>query len=160
MSDIKLNGIDKARRFGGVPYGDLSSLKYRLTLNSSGVIANSDDATALAIADVVKLGVLPAGMKMEDWHLLISDAFKAASACKIGFAYVDGVDVAAVPEDDDYFFATATVLTATGVLRKVVGNHPVVLPKDAYIIWTHEGALADEASDCELIVTGELLGHP
>lgn len=160
MADIKKDGIDQERRFGGVPYGNLSSFKHRLTLNSSGVIADSDDATALAIADVVKIGVLPAGMKLEDWHLIISDAFKAASACKIGFAYVDGVDVAAVPEDDDYFFATATVLTAIAVLRKVVGNHPIVLPKDAYIIWTHEGALADEASDCELIVVGELMGQP
>ena len=69
MSNIKKNGIDQERQFGGVPYGNLSSFKNRLTLNASGVIADSDDATVLAIGDVVKIGLLPAGMKLEDWHL-------------------------------------------------------------------------------------------
>lgn len=160
MSNIKVNGIDKAVIFGGVPYGNRSSFKFNMTCNSSGVIADSDDATVLAIGDIVKIGYLPAGMKLEDWHLIISDAFKASSACKIGFEYVDGVDVAAVPEDDDYFFATATVLTSIAVLRKVVGNVPIILPKDAYIIWTHEGAAADEACVADMIVVGELMGQP
>ncbi|MCK4786542.1 MAG: hypothetical protein KAV87_22475 [Desulfobacteraceae bacterium] len=160
MSTIKKNKINTARRFGGAPYGNLSSFKHNMTLNASGVVVDSDDDTALAIADKVQIGVLPAGMTLEDWHLIISDVFKAASACKIGFEYVDGVDDANVPQDDDYFFATATVLTAAAVLRKVVANPPVVLPKDAYIIWTHEGALADEASVVDFVVNGELTGQP
>jgi hypothetical protein len=160
MATIKKDWIDQNRHFGGVPYGNLSSFKYRLTLNASGVVENSNDDTALAIADVVQMGRISAGTTLEDWQLIISDAFKAASACKIGFAYVDGVDDADVPEDDDYFFATATDLTSIAVLRKVVGNLPIVLPKDAYIIWTHEGALADEASECELVISGELMGQP
>lgn len=160
MSTIKKNGIDKAQHFGGTPYGNLSIFNHNMTLNSSGVFADSNDATVLAIADVVQMGRLQAGMRLDDWHLIISNAFKASSACKIGFAYVDGVDSTAVPQDDDYFFATATVLTSIAVLRKVVGNLPVVLPKDAYIIWTHEGAVADEASVAELVVMGELLGQP
>ena len=160
MSTIKKNRIDTAAQFGGVPYGNLSSLKYNLTCNASGVVEDSNDATALAIADVVQLGILPAGMTLEDWHLIVSDAFKTASACRIGFAYVDGVDVAAVPEADDWFYAAATVLTSAAVLRKVATDAPIVLPKDAYLIWTHEGALADEAAVADIVIVGELMGQP
>lgn len=72
--------------------------------NSSGYILDSDTpAAAVGAADVIRLGIIPAGVRISDALVLISDASTANITFKLGFAYVDGVDVTAVPQDDDYF---------------------------------------------------------
>jgi hypothetical protein len=90
----------------------------------------------------------------------VSDAFTAATTCKLGFAYVDGVDSTAVPQDDDYFSASV----ATNAAGRYVANNtavaPVILPKDAYLIITVAGADHASAGVMDVIVEGIWTGVP
>jgi hypothetical protein len=147
------------RHYGSAPpYGNLSVRRFNLTLNASGVIADSDDATVVAIGDIVRVGVIPGGMRLDDFQAIISNAWKAATTCKIGFQYVDGVDDANVPEDDDYFIPATQALSSAAILRKTATTAPVILPKDAYLIVTIAGAEQDEASVTDFAVIGEIVG--
>ena len=145
--------------FGGVPYGNLSALPFKFVTNASGVMADSDQATAVIVADKVILGVLPAGMLLKDAKIAISDAFTAATTFDLGFEYVDGVDVTAVPEDVDYF-ADAAVSSALAVLRMATTVAPVTLPKDAYLILTVAGAAHASAGQMDIDIVGVLTGNP
>jgi hypothetical protein len=144
--------------FGGVPYGNRSSLFYQMKTNASGVIANSNVTDAVGNGDVVVLGVLPAGMKLCDMVATISDAFTASSTGKIGFKYVDGVDVTAVPQDDD-FFCAATSLASLAVIRKTATTAPLTLPKDAYLILTNAGAAQAAAGQIDIEIIGQINGN-
>jgi hypothetical protein len=140
---------------GGTPYGNNGVNRYALTTNSSGVMADSDLTTALQIADVVRLGVIPAGTYLDDCLAIVSDAFTASMTMKLGFAYVDGSDDSGVPQDDDYFFA-ALALDAAGRTRaNNTGVRPVKLPKPAYLIATIAGAAAAAAGIADILVFGE-----
>jgi hypothetical protein len=140
---------------GGTPYGNNGVNRYRLATNSSGVMADSDLATALQIADVVRLGVIPAGTYLDDCLSIVSDAFTASMTMKLGFAYVDGTDSTDVPQDDDYFHA-ALALDATGRTRaNNAAVAPVKLPKPAYLIATIAGAAAAAAGVVDVLVFGE-----
>ena len=157
MAIVTKNRAKKLQQFGGVPYGNQTKLHFNMTLNAAGALADSDQATAVIVDDVLRLGVLPKGMKLADAAMIVSNVGQAATTLKVGFEYVDGVDVTAVPEDDDYFFA-ATATDALGLTRKTVGTAPVVLPKDAYLIATNEGAVHDEACVVDIFIDGELMG--
>lgn len=160
MADVKKNGIDSAAQFGGVPYGNRTSITHRLETNSSGVLVASDQATALVDTDVVQLGILPAGMELTDCLAIISDLFNATSTLLVGFEYVDGVDSSAVPEDADYFFA-ALAASATGRTRaNNLAVAPVILPKDAYLIVTIDNADLSAAGIADFVVDGILHGTP
>ncbi len=135
------------------PWGNLTALNYNFTVNASGIFANSSQATAVASGDIVRLGILPAGLLMLDMIRIISDAFAATTTDKIGFQYVDGVDVTAVPQDDDYF-SGATTSAAAAITRKTATTAPVTLPKDAYLILTRGGAADSEAGVMDITILG------
>jgi hypothetical protein len=139
------------------PYGNITGLHYQFATNASGIMVDSDKATAVEDADVVVLGLLPVGFKLLDAKDAISDAFTASTTFDLGFVYVDGVDDAAVPEDDDYFFAAESSATA-GVLRSDTGVAPVTLPKPAYLILTVGGADHASAGQMDIVVFAENLG--
>lgn len=157
MATVTKKYIRSAKSQSG-PYGNSWMQRYNLTTNASGVLVDSDQATAIAIADVVRLGILPAGVEYHSVTTIISDAFTASTTFKLGFAYVDGVDVTAVPQDDDFFIiagaslATAARLAATGIAA------PVTLPKDAYLILTNAGAAHASAGVADFIVQGQSVG--
>jgi len=155
MATVTKDYAKKARQFGGVPFGNLVGLQYNLTTNSSGVLVASDQSTALQVADVVRLGVIPAGTTLVDCVTIISDAFTAATTAGMGFAYVDGVDSTAVPQDAAYFCAATTIaLNATGIARKTAVTAPVTLPKDAYLTLTLAGAAHASVGALDVIVQG------
>lgn len=157
MSDIFKKNIRKVSQFDGVPYGNRTTKRFEVVANSSGVWADSNDATAIAIADVLYVGVIPAGMTLHESLAIVSNAFKASSTAKIGFEYVDGVDDSNVPQDDDYFFSAGLDMASQG--RTYQSNatvRPVKLPKEAYVIITWAGATNDEAGVFDLLITGEL----
>ena len=108
---------------------------------------------------MVRLGVLPAGFKLLDSQVIVSDAFTAAVTTSIGFAYVDGVDSAAVPQSANYFGAGLS-LAATARLRNATTNAPVTLPKDAYLILTTAGAANAAAGIADILIDGVLTGAP
>jgi hypothetical protein len=160
MANVTKKQLAQAAQFGGVPYGNYTGLHFTFEVNSSGVYVNSDQTTAVVQADVVRIGVLPAGMRLDDCLVMISDAFTAASTANIGFAYVDGVDVTATPQDADYFDA-ALALDAQGRTRGLnLAVRPVTLPKDAYLTLTIAGADLAAVGVMDVVVYGVLTGNP
>lgn len=140
-------------------FGNLWSQIYTFETNSSGIFVNSDLATAVQSGDVVRFGILPAGIKISDALVIISDAFATSTTYKLGFAYVDGVDSTAVPQDDDYFIVAGT--SSASAARTPANNtavRPITLPKEAYIILTRAGAADSAAGIMDVIVKGTLVG--
>ena len=160
MATIKKLRYQDDATFGGVPYGNTTSRSFNLTTNASGVAANSDTATAIGNGDSVVLGLLPAGMLLQDAVATVSDAFTALTVGKLGFAYTDGVDSTEVPQDDDYFFGTATLtLHTAGTYRKVAATAPVRLPKDANLVLISSGAAHASVGVADFRIVG-VLGGP
>lgn len=158
MGTIKKNYIDTEQQFGGVPYGNTTSLEFKFETNAIGALADSDTATAIQVDDVVQIGVLPAGMRILDAQTIISNIFQAATTATIGFAYVDGVDDADVPEDADYFVSALDTATAGRARIANTASAPIELPKDAYLTVTSAGAAHDEAGLMTVVVEGILRG--
>ena len=157
MATIKLKNTG-IQQFGGVtPWGNVTTLQATLKTNASGAAINANSTAAIAIGDKVIVGVLEAGMRLDDCQLIVSDALTASMTCKVGFAYVDGVDSTDVPQDDDYF-GTGLSLASTARIRTSTANAPVVLPKEAYLVLTTAGAACADAGRVDVIVTGVRLG--
>ena len=149
-----------ARRLTGAPFGDMLAISdFNLTTNASGVAALSDTATAVAANDIVRLGILPAGLKLLDYIGTISDAFTATTTFDLGFSYVDGVDSTDVPQNAAYFASGASLATAA-VLRKATTTAPLTLPKDAYLILTNKTAAQSAAGVIDIAVIGQAVGAP
>lgn len=142
---------------GITPYGNLTALHFVLETNAAGAAINSNSATAIALGDTVRLGVLPAGFKLVDSQVVVQTGLTAAVTGKLGFAYTDGVDVAATAQDDDYFGA-GLVLSAAARLRNATSNSAVTLPKDAYLTLTTAGAANAKAARVEVTVLGIVQG--
>lgn len=159
MATVTRKKVLNQRQFGGVPYGNRTVLDYNLTTNAIGAMPESDQATALIVADVIRLGVLPAGFRMDDSQLIVSDAFTASVTCSLGFAYVDGVDSTAVPQSATYF-GTGLSLASVARLRNATTNAPITLPKDAYLIMTIAGANNAVVGVADFYVEGVLTGAP
>lgn len=145
------------RQFGGAPYGNMSVLNYRLATNSTGAVLNSDSTAAVALGDVVDLGPLPAGLRLDDFMANVSTGMSASVTGKLGFAYTDGVDSTVTPQDDAYF-GTGLNLNAAAVLRNASAKVPVVLPKDARLILTTAGAANAKVSQIDIRIYGEMTG--
>jgi hypothetical protein len=140
MATVTKKNAKNLQKFGGAPYGNATKQPYSFETNASGVYVDSDKTTAIATADVVRLGIIPGGTTLYDALFIITDAFTANSTADIGFAYVDEVDDTNVPQDADYFDA-ALALDATGRTRAAnLAVRPVTLPKDAYLTLTIGGA--------------------
>lgn len=142
---------------GITPYGNLTALHFVLETNATGAAINSNSTAAIALGDVVRLGVLPAGFKLIDSQVVVQTGMTASVTGNLGFAYTDGVDVTATPQDVDYFGA-ALVLSSAARLRNATTNAAVVLPKDAYLTLTTAGAANAKASRVEVTVYGIVQG--
>lgn len=139
--------------------GNAWSGKFRFETNASGYYVNSDTpATAVGIADVVRIGILPAGLDIHESIQIVSDAFTATSTFDIGFAYVDGVDSTAVPQNAAYF--ANDLATTAGITRKTASTAPVVLPKDAYLTILNNTAAQNAVGVIDIIVQGIWTGIP
>lgn len=152
MTTITKHFLGNEKQSTGTPYGTATTLLYSVTTNASGAVVNSDVATGVASGDVVRMGILPAGMRLDDAKTLVSTGWTATVTGKIGFAYVDGVDSTAVPQDDDYFGSALAIATPGRYAANNTGVRPVVLPKDAYLILTTGAAANAKASQTDVLV--------
>lgn len=156
MATVKVKS-QAYRQFGmTVPYGNTTTLAYGLKTNATGVVINSDATVALAVGDVVDLGPLPEGMRLDDALLVVTAGMTATITGSLGFAYEDGTDSAEVPQDAAYFGAGLN-LAAAGRVRST-GSKLVKLPKPGRLILTTAAATNAKASDINVLVSGELLG--
>lgn len=143
-------------QFGGfTPYGNVSTLLFALATNATGAVIDSDSTAAVASGDVIDLGELPAGMRLDDAQILIKTGMTATITGSLGFKYAD-TDSAEVPQDAAYFISAGDLATA-GRLRANTGKL-VTLPKPARLILTTAVAANAKASDIKVIVSGELKG--
>ena len=142
---------------GSVPYGNLTALYYQVATHATGAVIESDSTAAVASGDVIDLGPIPAGLRLDDVLITVSTAMSASVTGKLGFAYADGVDRADVPQNDAYF-GTGYALSAVAVLRKTATTAPIRLPKEARLILTTGGAANAKASQIDVRIAGELTG--
>jgi hypothetical protein len=158
MATVTKKGLSSEVRNSDV-HGNSWHEIFTFQTNSSGVLVNSDQATAIVQTNVVRIGIIPAGVKLIDCLSICSDAFSTRVTHKLGFAYVDGVDSTDVPQDDDYFFA-ALAATVGRTAAANTGVRPLVLPKDAYLILTVNGSTADHASAgiYDFVIRGQYVG--
>jgi hypothetical protein len=161
MANVTKKNIKNLPTYGGLPSGNLSVLSFSFETNASGVWVDSDLATAVQVADVCRLGIIPAGTKIGfEYGANINDAFVASTTMKVGFAYVDGVDVAAVPQDDDYFCAATTMATAARLKMTNTAVRPVTLPKDAFLTLVNGGAAHSAVGIVDFDIFCVLGGQP
>ncbi|MFI8608513.1 hypothetical protein ACIGFL_09330 [Pseudomonas sp. NPDC077649] len=147
------------RQFGGAAgaYGNTTTLKFALQTGANGAALNADSTAAIAAGDVVDLGPLPEGMRLDDMSMLISTGMTATITGSLGFAYADGVDSTEVPQDAAYF-GTGLNLATAARLRAAAAKALVTLPKPARLILTTAVAANAKASKIEVLVSGELQG--
>ncbi len=160
MGTITRKKLASQLQYGGKPEGNAAVLAFNVTTNSSGVWVDGDSASAPTASDKLVIGILPAGMQLQDALMIVSDAFTATATAKVGFEYVDGVDVTATPQDADYFTA-ALALNAVGRYR--ADNNavaPVTLPKDAYLVMDWDVATNAAVGVLNVLVYGVLTGAP
>ena len=144
--------------YGGfAPYGNTTSLYYQVATSATGAVIESDSTAAVASGDVIDLGPIPAGIRLDDVLITVSTAMSASVTGKLGFAYADGVDRTDVPQNDAYF-GTGYALSAAAVLRKTATTAPIRLPKEARLILTTGGAANAKASQIDVRIAGELTG--
>lgn len=152
MATVTKNRLPAARQFSS-PYGNVWADTFNYTANASGVAADSNAAGATAVNDVVRIGLIEAGTVLHGSEVIISDAFTASTTADIGFAYVDGVDDTAVPQDAAYFFAAVSTASVARI-NSNVAKAPVRLAKDAYVVLTRKGANDASVGILDLVVRG------
>lgn len=155
MATVTKKRLTQAQQFAA-PYGNLFGQSYRFQTNASGVFADSDLATAVQVNDVVRVGILPAGLEIHRGEAVVSDAFAASTTADIGFLYVDGVDSTSVPQSATYFHSVLAT-SSTGRTASVAAA-PVRLPKDAYLVVTRKGAADSAAGILDYVINGTLTG--
>lgn len=156
MATVTLKQVQK-RQFGGfTPYGNVTSLMFALATAANGAAVAADSSAALAAGDVVDLGPLPEGFRLDDASVFVTTGMTATITGSLGFKYEDGVDSTAVPQDAAYF-GTAIDLATAG-RKRATGSKLVTLPKPARLILTTAVAANAKASDIKVLVTGELTG--
>lgn len=144
-------------QFGGFsPYGNLTALTFLLVTNATGAVVESDSTAAVAIGDVIDLGELPEGMRLDDAQVFVTTGMTAAVTGSLGFKYTDSVNDAATPQDAAHFISAGDLATA-GRLR-ATGTKLITLPKPARLILTVAGAANAKVSDIKVVVYGELKG--
>ena len=155
MATVSLKSALK-RQFGNNPYGNLSVLSFALATLASGAAADSDSTTAIAAGDVIDLGPLPEGLRLDDAQIIVTTGMTATITGSLGFKYEDGVDVTAVPQDAAYFGTGIDLATAGR--KRAAGTKLLTLPKPARLILTTAVAANAKASDLKVLVYGEQVG--
>jgi hypothetical protein len=162
MTTVTKNFLPSKTSFDGVPFGNVWEAKHHFETDSNGIMvangaADSDKATAIQNGDVVRLGILPAGLELQDALIIISDAFAGSTTGSIGFLYTDGVDDSTSPQDAAYF-ASALSTASTSVSRKTGVKAPQTLTKPAYLTLTVGGADHSAVGVMDVIVYGRNTG--
>ena len=155
MATVSLKSALK-RQFGNNPYGNLSVLSFALATLASGAAADSDSTAAIAAGDVIDLGPLPEGLRLDDAQIIVTTGMTATITGSLGFKYEDGTDSTEAPQDAAYF-GSGIDLAAAG-RKRAAGTKLLTLPKPARLILTTAVAANAKASDIKVLVYGEQVG--
>ena len=155
MATVSLKSALK-RQFGNNPYGNLSVLSFALATLASGAAADSDSTAAIAAGDVIDLGPLPEGLRLDDAQIIVTTGMTATITGSLGFKYEDGTDSTEAPQDAAYF-GSGIDLAAAG-RKRAAGTKLLTLAKPARLILTTAVAANAKASDLKVLVYGEQVG--
>lgn len=155
MATVSLKSALK-RQFGNNPYGNLSVLSFALATLASGAAADSDSTAAIAAGDVIDLGPLPEGLRLDDAQIIVTTGMTATITGSLGFKYEDGTNSTEAPQDAAYF-GSGIDLAAAG-RKRATGTKLLTLPKPARLILTTAVAANAKASDIKVLVYGEQVG--
>ena len=155
MATVSLKSALK-RQFGNTPYGNLSVLSFALATMASGAAADSDSTAAIAVGDVIDLGPLPEGLRLDDAQIIVTTGMTATITGSLGFKYEDGTDSTEAPQDAAYF-GSGIDLAAAG-RKRATGTKLLTLAKPARLILTTDVADNAKASDIKVLVYGEQTG--
>ena len=155
MATVSLKSALK-RQFGNTPYGNLSVLSFALATLASGAAADSDSTAAIAAGDVIDLGPLPEGLRLDDAQIIVTTGMTATITGSLGFKYEDGTDSTEAPQDAAYF-GSGIDLAAAG-RKRAAGTKLLTLAKPARLILTTAVAANAKASDIKVLVCGEQVG--
>lgn len=155
MATVSLKSALK-RQFGNNPYGNLSVLSFALTTLASGAAADSDSTAAIADGDVIDLGPLPEGLRLDDAQIIVTTGMTATITGSLGFKYEDGTDSTEAPQDAAYFGSGIDLATAGR--KRAAGTKLLTLAKPARLILTTDVADNAKASDIKVLVYGEQVG--
>ncbi|CAX50316.1 putative phage structural protein [Neisseria meningitidis 8013] len=151
---VKNNG---GNRFGGVPYGNMAVEHYRIVAKEDGTILGADAYGPPKADDVLVLGVLEQGFRLDDAQIIVKTAMSSGITADVGFVYADGADDANVPQDAAYFASAADFASAARI--RCQSAKLVTLPKQALLTVTLKGAASAKAADIDILIYGEKFGQ-
>ena len=143
MATIQVQNLQTQYPRHNTSLGNMIVERYQLQVTA--VLANGVD---IATGDVIILGILPAGWRLmpQFAKIVVSDAFGTGVTGTVGFAYIDGVDDTAVPQDADYFMLSNTLAATVALSGHNTAVTAVTLPKSAYLTVTLGGTSHDASA--------------
>ncbi|HFC7453968.1 TPA: hypothetical protein ACFORQ_001158 [Neisseria meningitidis] len=151
---VRNNG---GNRFGGVPYGNMAVEHYRIVAKEDGTILGADAYGPPKADDVLVLGVLEQGFRLDDAQIIVKTGMASGVTADVGFVYADGADDANVPQDAAYFASDADFASAARI--RCQSAKLVTLPKQALLTVTLKGAAGAKAADIDILIYGEKFGQ-
>ncbi|HFC8492474.1 TPA: hypothetical protein ACQ65G_001683 [Neisseria meningitidis] len=151
---VRNNG---GNRFGGVPYGNMAVEHYRIVAKEDGTILGADAYGPPKADDVLVLGVLEQGFRLDDAQIIVKTGMASGITADVGFVYADGADDANVPQDAAYFASDADFASAARI--RCQSAKLVTLPKQALLTVTLKGAAGAKAADIDILIYGEKFGQ-
>lgn len=151
---VRNNG---GNRFGGVPYGNMAVEHYRIVAKEDGTILGADAYGPPKADDVLVLGVLEQGFRLDDAQIIVKTGMASDITADVGFVYADGADDANVPQDAAYFASDADFASAARI--RCQSAKLVTLPKQALLTVTLKGADSEAAADIDILIYGEKFGQ-
>ncbi|HGO7271300.1 TPA: hypothetical protein ACLAOT_000164 [Neisseria meningitidis] len=151
---VRNNG---GNRFGGVPYGNMAVEHYRIVAKEDGTILGADAYGPPKANDVLVLGVLEQGFRLDDAQIIVKTGMSSGITADVGFVYADGADDANVPQDAAYFASAADFASAARI--RCQSAKLVTLPKQALLTVTLKGAASAKAADIDILIYGEKFGQ-
>ncbi|HEZ0077942.1 TPA: hypothetical protein WD507_000873 [Neisseria meningitidis] len=151
---VKNNG---GNRFGGVPYGNMAVEHYRIVAKEDGTILGADAYGPPKADDVLVLGVLEQGFRLDDAQIIVKTGMASGITADVGFVYADGADDANVPQDAAYFASDADFASAARI--RCQSAKLVTLPKQALLTVTLKEAASAKAADIDILIYGEKFGQ-
>ncbi|HEY9979907.1 TPA: hypothetical protein ACFN76_000904 [Neisseria meningitidis] len=151
---VRNNG---GNRFGGVPYGNMAVEHYRIVAKEDGTILGADAYGPPKADDVLVLGVLEQGFRLDDAQIIVKTGMSSGITADVGFVYADGADDANVPQDAAYFASAADFASAARI--RCQSAKLVTLPKQALLTVTLKGAASAKAADIDILIYGEKFGQ-
>lgn len=151
---VRNNG---GNRFGGVPYGNMAVEHYRIVAKEDGTILGADAYGPPKADDVLVLGVLEQGFRLDDAQIIVKTAMSSGITADVGFVYADGADDANVPQDAAYFASDVDFASAARI--RCQSAKLVTLPKQALLTVTLKEADSEAAADIDILIYGEKFGQ-